>query len=123
MVPGGLLPWAHRTRLQQLRPSLLTTNVSNKSGNLLFAQKQPEWNENVGFVHSSCTVEFHEFHQKPYRRTPGGTSLIVRTLRSDDYFRVANNPLRIPSFASHNAVLDNFRVVACGILPRIHGPR
>ena len=33
------LPWAHRTRLQQLRPSLLTTNASNKSGNLLFAQK------------------------------------------------------------------------------------
>jgi hypothetical protein len=33
------LSWAHRTRLQQVRPSLLTTNVSNKSGNLLFAQK------------------------------------------------------------------------------------
>jgi len=33
------LPWAHDTRLQQLNPSLLTTNVSNKSGNLLFAQK------------------------------------------------------------------------------------
>ena len=33
------LPWAHRTRLQQVRPLLLTTNVSNKSGNLLFAQK------------------------------------------------------------------------------------
>jgi hypothetical protein len=33
------LPWAHRTRLQQVRPSLLTTNVSNNSGNLLFAQK------------------------------------------------------------------------------------
>ncbi len=32
------LPWAHTTRLQQLRPSLLTINVSNKSGTLLFAQ-------------------------------------------------------------------------------------
>jgi hypothetical protein len=29
------LPWAHQTRLQQLHPLLLTTNVSNKSGNLL----------------------------------------------------------------------------------------
>jgi len=33
------LPWAHTTRLHQLHPLLLTTNVSNKSGNLLFAQK------------------------------------------------------------------------------------
>ena len=33
------LPWAHETRLQPLHPLLLTTNVSNKSGNLLFAQK------------------------------------------------------------------------------------
>jgi hypothetical protein len=32
------LPWAHDSRLQQLRPLHLTTNVSNKSGNLLFAQ-------------------------------------------------------------------------------------
>ncbi len=32
------LAWAHDTRLQQLHPLLLTTNVSNKSGNLLFAQ-------------------------------------------------------------------------------------
>ncbi len=31
------LPWAQTPRLQQLRPFLLTTNVSNKSGNLLFA--------------------------------------------------------------------------------------
>ena len=44
------LPWAHRTRLQQLRPSLLTTNVSNKSGNLLFAQSYPQQFENVEFV-------------------------------------------------------------------------
>src|ERR1700687_698980 len=51
------LPWAHRTRLQQLHPSLLTTNVSNKSGNLLFRQKEPEWNENVRFGHRLCTVE------------------------------------------------------------------
>ena len=32
------LPWAHTIRLQQLRPFLLATNISNKSGNLLFAQ-------------------------------------------------------------------------------------
>jgi len=39
LLRAALLPWAHRTRLQQLRQSLLTTNVSNESGNLLFAQK------------------------------------------------------------------------------------
>src|SRR5260370_36003895 len=33
------LPWAHTPRLQQLHPFLLTTNVSNKSRNLLFAQR------------------------------------------------------------------------------------
>jgi CRP-like cAMP-binding protein len=33
------LPWAHTSQLQQLRPFLLTTNVSKKSGNLLFAQR------------------------------------------------------------------------------------
>src|SRR5208282_559890 len=33
------LSWAHDTRLQQLRPLLITTNLSNKSGNLLFAQR------------------------------------------------------------------------------------
>ena len=57
---GARLPWAHRTRLQRLHPSLLTTNVSNKSGNLLFAQSYPEQYENVGFVHSWCTVEVHQ---------------------------------------------------------------
>jgi hypothetical protein len=36
---------------------LLTTNVSNKSGNLLFAQSYPEQYENVRFVHSWCTVD------------------------------------------------------------------
>src|SRR3989442_1572996 len=30
------LPWAHRTRLRALLLSLLTANVSNNSGNLLF---------------------------------------------------------------------------------------
>jgi hypothetical protein len=36
------LPWADGTRLQQLHPFLLTTNDSNKAGNLLFApQKLP----------------------------------------------------------------------------------
>ena len=34
------LPWAHRTRLQRLLLILLTTNVSNKSGNLLFAPQK-----------------------------------------------------------------------------------
>jgi hypothetical protein len=29
-------PWAHETRLQHLRPLTITTNVSNKSRNLLF---------------------------------------------------------------------------------------
>jgi predicted SnoaL-like aldol condensation-catalyzing enzyme len=43
IAPGSYLlrkslPWAHRTRFQQLRPLFLTTNVSDKLGNLLFAQ-------------------------------------------------------------------------------------
>src|SRR6267378_5720142 len=50
------LTWAHRTRLQQLPFLLLTANVSNKSGNLLFAQSYPQWHENVGFLHSTCTA-------------------------------------------------------------------
>jgi hypothetical protein len=33
------LPWAHDTRLQQLRLLLPTTNISTKSENLLFAQR------------------------------------------------------------------------------------
>ena len=57
---ASLLPWAHRTPLQQLLLFLLTANISNKSGNLLFAQSYPEQYENVGFVHSWCTVEFHQ---------------------------------------------------------------
>ena len=61
------LPWAHRTRLQQLLLLLLTANVSNQSGNLLFAQSYPEQYEKVGFVHSWCTVEFH---QKSHRVNP-----------------------------------------------------
>jgi hypothetical protein len=32
-------PWSHGPRLQQLRPFHLTTNVSNKSRNLLFGQR------------------------------------------------------------------------------------
>jgi hypothetical protein len=35
------LVWAHETRLQQFHPFFITTNVSNKSGNLLFAQSEP----------------------------------------------------------------------------------
>jgi hypothetical protein len=51
------LLWAHRTRLQPLLLLiLLTANVSNKSGNLLFAQSYPQWHENVGFLHSPCTA-------------------------------------------------------------------
>jgi hypothetical protein len=61
------MPWAHRTRLQQLLLLVLTNNVSNKSGNLLFAQSYPEQYENVRFVHSWCTLEFH---QKSYRVNP-----------------------------------------------------
>src|ERR1700686_2221843 len=57
---GMRLPWAHRTRLQRLLLLLLTANVSNKSGNLLFAQSYPEEYENVGFVHSWCTVELKQ---------------------------------------------------------------
>jgi hypothetical protein len=33
------LPWTHSPRVQQLHPLFITTNVSNKSGNLLFAQR------------------------------------------------------------------------------------
>ena len=55
-LPWVPLPWAHRTRLQPLLLLLLTANVSNKSGNLLFAQSYPQWHENVGFLHRSCTV-------------------------------------------------------------------
>jgi hypothetical protein len=51
------LPWAHRIRLQLLLSILLTANVSNKSGNLLFAQSYPQWHENVGFLHSPCTAK------------------------------------------------------------------
>ena len=51
------LPLAHRTRTQRLLLLLLTANVSNKSGNLLFAQSNPQQYENVRFVHSWCTVE------------------------------------------------------------------
>jgi hypothetical protein len=50
------LPWAHRTRLQRFLFSLLTTNVSIKSGNLLFAQSYPQCPENDEFLHSWCTV-------------------------------------------------------------------
>jgi hypothetical protein len=55
------LPWAHRTRLQQLLHLLVTNNVSNKSGNLLFAQRYLEWIENVGFWHSFGTGDAPAF--------------------------------------------------------------
>jgi hypothetical protein len=63
------LPWAHRTRLQQLLLLLLTNNVSNKSGNLLFAQSYPEQYENVGFVHSWCTVPTEILQSEPLVET------------------------------------------------------
>src|SRR5260370_15357849 len=59
------VPWAHTPRLQQLRPFLLTTNVSNKSGNLLFAQRQLESIENVGFWHSFGTVDLNHLRRRP----------------------------------------------------------
>jgi hypothetical protein len=73
------LTWAHRTRLQQLRLFLLTANVSNKSGNLLFAQSYPEQYKKVGFVHSWCTVEFH---QKSHRVNPSLRQRCVSQLAS-----------------------------------------
>src|SRR5713101_4629394 len=39
LISVARLPWAHSPRLQPLHSFLLTTNVSNKSGNLLFAQR------------------------------------------------------------------------------------
>jgi hypothetical protein len=53
---GDPLLAKHATSLQQLYHLFLTTNVSNKSGNLLFAQSYPQWHENVGFLHSPCTA-------------------------------------------------------------------
>ena len=49
---GDPLLAKHGSRLQPLHPLLLTTNVSNKSGNLLLAQRYPQLFENVGFLHS-----------------------------------------------------------------------
>ena len=49
---GDPLLAKHETRLHPLYPSLLTANVSNKSGNLLLAQNYPQWHENVAFLHS-----------------------------------------------------------------------
>src|SRR5258708_10734990 len=49
---GAPLLAQHGSRLQPLYPSLLTTNVSNQSGNLLLAQGYPQWHENVAFLHS-----------------------------------------------------------------------
>jgi len=40
MTPGRL-PWAHRTRLQQLLLLVLTNNVFNKSGNLFSLKANP----------------------------------------------------------------------------------
>jgi hypothetical protein len=49
---GDPLLAKHETRLHPLCPSLLTPNVSNKSGNPLLAQNYPQWHENVAFLHS-----------------------------------------------------------------------
>ena len=53
---GDPLLAKHETQLQSIYPRLLTTNVSNKSGNLLLAQSYPQCHENVGFLHSPCTA-------------------------------------------------------------------
>src|SRR5271154_3328690 len=53
---GDPLLAKHATPLQQLYQLFLTTNVSNKSGNLLSAQSYPQWRENVGFLHSPYTA-------------------------------------------------------------------
>jgi hypothetical protein len=53
---GARLPWTHGTRFQRLLLLFLTANVSNKLGNLLFAQRYPLCPENVGCLHSSRTV-------------------------------------------------------------------
>jgi len=50
-TPDPLLA-KHESRLQPLYPVFLTTNVSNKPGNLLLAQGYPQWRENVAFLHS-----------------------------------------------------------------------
>jgi len=49
------------SRLQLLHPLLLTTNVSNKSGNLLLAQRSPQLFENVGFLHSPRHIDAPAF--------------------------------------------------------------
>jgi hypothetical protein len=53
---GDPLLAKHRTRFHPLHPLLPTTNVSNKSGNLLLAQSELESFENDAFLHSRCTV-------------------------------------------------------------------
>jgi hypothetical protein len=52
----------HEARLQCFYQPTLTTNVSNKSGNLLLAQSYPQLDENVGFLHSRCTVAMPRFN-------------------------------------------------------------
>jgi hypothetical protein len=54
----------HESRLQPLYPLLLTTKVSNKSGNLLLAQSYPQCHENVAFLHSPRHSEAPAFWER-----------------------------------------------------------
>jgi hypothetical protein len=64
VVFGSPPAWAHDSRPQQLQGVLLTINNSNKSGNLLFAQSQPQICEGVGFWHSFGRVEVLLIHER-----------------------------------------------------------
>jgi hypothetical protein len=49
----------HKAPLQCFYQLTLTINISNKSGNLLLAQRYPQWHENVGFLHSPVHRDAH----------------------------------------------------------------
>jgi len=62
----------------------LTINLSNKSGNLLFAQKRPERNENLGFLHSGCTVEVTSEAWEALNKTLKAIDLAALSFPNDD---------------------------------------
>ena len=64
LMTAERLPWAHATRLQQLRPSLLTTHVSDKSENL-FSLKA---NANGMKTRDSRTVRAQRLKERCGRR-------------------------------------------------------
>src|SRR6267143_1547658 len=70
---GDPLLAKHQTRLHPRYSSLPTTNVSNKSGNLLLAQRYPQWHEDVRFVHSR-----HAEHASSW------SSVLVRPRQGDE---------------------------------------